>query len=741
VEQGETLDRHRAERKVSMHRRAFIQLAALAAPNLGVALPAGATDVTVVAPPCDFGCPEPVPAGDRLDIRSRHVDVTIADQVAATRIDQVFHNPNDWTAEAVSFFPIPGGATIEAFAMEVDGEPVEAEILSAEEARRIYVDIVRERRDPALLEYAGRGAIRASVFPIPPGEDRTIAIEYREILPVEGGLVRYTCPLGTERFSATPVEEASVHVEVESNAPIRAIYSPTHDIAVDREGDRRFSAGWEASDLTPETDFELLYGVSDQAIGVNLISHRDPESGEGTFLLLAAPGIAADQPTVAKDIIVVLDTSGSMEGDKIAQARDAAGYILDNLNAEDRFAIVEFSTGVRQYDDEPRPASDAEDAIAWVRRLEATGGTDINPALLEAMQIADAERPTYIIFLTDGLPTEGETDVSAILANIREAAPDNVRLFAFGVGYDVDTVLLDTLARDHHGSSAYVEPGERIDETVSAFYARVSTPLLTNVELVVNGPTIEEVYPRPLPDIFAGSQLIVTGRYREGDTATIRLTGEVDGERQSYTYDDIRFRESGGDDSLPRLWATRKIGYLLTEIRLRGENPELVDAIVDLSIRYGIVTPYTSYLITEDDILTEEGRADAAREVADAAAPLESGEAAVGQSQAVATMAESDTAAPVSVESAEGNALRVVGSRAFVRQGGVWIQTMFDPSRMVTVKVQFAGDDYFALLDRYPDLAGAFALGDRVIVFSHGVAFEVTTEEQPPLDLDALPAA
>jgi Ca-activated chloride channel family protein len=728
-----------------MHRHRLASLVALfiIAVTLVAPLSASADGIIIVdPPPCDPDCPEPYRLGDMLEITSHRVDVAIVDQVATTSIDQVFHNPHDWVAEGIYIFPVPEGSTIDRFTMEVDGEPIEAKVLSAEEARRIYNDTVREMRDPALLEYIGRDAIQASIFPIPPGEDRRITIEYREVLTAEDGLVRYVYPLNTERFSATPLEQASVHVDVESAEPVRAVYSPSHEIAIDRQDDHRFAAGWEASDVTPNTDFELIYTVSADAIGANLLTYRDPETGEGTFLLLAAPGIDTDQPVVPKDVIVVLDTSGSMEGEKIEQARTALAYLLEHLNPEDRFNVVEFSTGVRMYAPGLQPADAAPEAVRWVSDLEATGGTDINRALLETMDMVESERPTYVLFLTDGLPTEGETGIDAILGNIRDAAPDNVRLFTFGVGYDVDTVLLDTLVQDHHGSSSYVEPGERIDEAVSAFYARVSTPLLTDVEIEVDGVTVDDVYPQPLPDIFAGTQLVVVGTYQEGGTATLRLSGEVNGEPQTYVYEDRAFRAEGGDEFLPRLWATRKIGYLLNEIRLHGENPELVDAIVDLSIRYGIVTPYTSYLIEEDDILTEEGRAGAAEEVATMAAPAPSGEAAVQQSQVAGGLADSEAAAPASAggEDEGSNAIRVVGSRTFLRQNGVWIETTFEPDTMTTTRVQFASTDYFALLDRYPDLADAFALGDRVIVFSHGIAFEVTPEEQPPIDIDSLPS-
>ncbi|MEA2594713.1 MAG: Ca-activated chloride channel [Thermomicrobiales bacterium] len=727
-----------------MHRRTLFSLVALFVLAFSLAAPAisRADGVIIVEPPVctDAGCDVPVNIGDQLQVKTHRVDVVIADQVATTKIDQVFHNPHDWVAQGTYVFPIPEGATIDNFVMYVDNEPVQAKILTAEEARAIYNEIVRKMRDPALLEYVGRGAIQVSVFPIPPGEDRRVQIEYRQVLTADAGLVRYVYPLNTERFSATPLEQVSVHVAVESADPVRAVYSPTHEVAIDRQDDRRFSAGWEASGVKPNTDFELIYTVSADAIGANLLSYWDPAAQEGTFLLLAAPGIAADQAAVAKDVIVVLDTSGSMEGEKIEQARAAVTYVLEHLNSEDRFNIVEFSTGVRIYASGLQPASAAPDAVGWVSRLQATGGTDINRALLEGMAMAQPERPTYVLFLTDGLPTEGEVEIPAILANVRQGAPANVRLFAFGVGDDVDTVLLDTLVQEHHGSSAYVRPGERLDEAVSTFYARVSTPLLTDVTLQVDGVTVEEVYPQPLPDIFAGTQLVVVGKYRTGGPAKLVLTGNVNGQTRTYVYEDRTFQTSSGDEFLPRLWATRKIGYLLNQIRLHGENAEWIQAIVDLSVRYGIVTPYTSYLITEEDILTDEGRAAAAQAAATATAGPSSGGEAVDEAEAVKALASSNNAAPAPEGDGDGSggAVRIVGNRTFLLQDGVWIETTFNPSTMTTIKVQFAGDDYFKLLDLRPDLAGAFSLGDRVIAISNGTAFEVTPEEQPPIDFSSL---
>lgn len=733
-----------------MKRRSFLTFVALFILGFTLAAPAltRADGVVIVDPPtCDTGeCP-PVMIGDQLVVKSHRVDVTIADQIATTKIDQVFHNPHDWVAQGTYIFPIPEGATIDHFTMVIDNEPVEAKILTAEEARAIYDEIVRTMRDPALLEYIGRGAIQVSVFPIPAGEDRRVQIEYREVLTSEAGLIHYVYPLNTERFSAAPLEQVSVHVSVESKEPIRAIYSPTHQVAIDRADDRHFVAGWEDAGVTPNTDFEMIYTVSEEAISANLLTYWDAASQEGTFLLLAAPGVSTAQAAVAKDIVVVLDTSGSMEGEKLEQAKAALTYVLEHLNPEDRFNIVEFSTGVRIYSSDLQPASAAPEAVQWVSSLVATGGTDINRALLEGMAMAQAERPTYVLFLTDGLPTEGEVEVPNILNNVSQATPDNVRLFAFGVGDDVDTILLDTLVQDHHGSSSYVRPGERLDEVVSTFYGRVSTPLLTDVTVQVDGVQVEEVYPQPLPDIFAGTQLVVVGKYRAGGPAKVTLTGQVNGQPQTYVYEDRTFASAGGDDFLPRLWATRKIGYLLNQIRLHGENNEWIQAIVDLSVKYGIVTPYTSYLITEDEILTQTGREEAAARQAAEPTAEASGSGAVDAAEASGGMATSEQAAPVSGGEGDdadgyggGGAVQVVGHRAFLLQDGVWIETTFDPSTMTTIKVQFASDDYFKLLDLYPDLSGAFALGDRVITIANGIAFEVSTDAQPPIDFSTLGA-
>jgi len=692
--------------------------------------------------PLDTPCPHPTPfpVGDQLEIKYHRVKVTIENQIAKTQVDQLFYNPNDFEAEGMYVFPIPKDASVNNFAMWVDGQKIEAKILTAEEAKEIYTEIVRQQRDPALLEYLGQGAVQASVFPIPSGGERRIQLEYSQVLTTDKGLLRYVYPLNTEKFSSRPLDSVSITVNVKSNDAVRAVYSPTHQIALDRHNSFDFTASYEAEDVTPDQNFELFYSVSQQDIGVNLITYRDPAGGDGFFVLLAAPGIEAGQQVIAKDVILVLDQSGSMQGNKIEQAKSALTYVLDHLNPDDRFNIVAFSTGTQQYASGLQPASQAGAAADWVAGLTAEGGTNIEQALLEANDMADQERPTILIFLTDGLPTAGVTDSAQILNDVNRAAPSNVRLFSFGVGDDVDTILLDSLSDENHGASAYVRPKDDIAETISAFYDKVQTPVLADVKLDFGEVLTSDVYPAPLPDLFAGSQLVVVGRYRDGGAGTINLTGQVNGVSQRFSYADQNFNQLGGDDFIPRLWATRKIGYLLNQIRLKGEDREMVKAIVELSVRYGIVTPYTSYLITEPDVLSsaqrEEIAASESLKLQNAPAPA-SGGAAVDASVAQGALQDANVAnAPVdgAVDGA-AQMVKMVGTRTFLNVDGVWTDTQFDPDSMQTTKVQFGSDDYLALASARPEIASAFALGQRVIVWVDGTIYEVTADKTAPVSI------
>jgi len=723
-------------------------------------------------------------------IRSYRVSVEIVDQIARTRIEQVFANEGGSNAEGTYVFPLPRGVTISDLVMRIDGQPYRAKILEKEEAQQVYTTIVQQMRDPALLEYIGTNAIQANIFPIPPGGERTLEIEYSQLLEVDQGLIHYVYPLRVDHVSHLPVGSLSIHVKVESNDPISTIYSPTHTIAIDRQGDQAFVVGYETSNTHESNDFSLYYGLASDEVNLNLLTYRESATDDGFFMALIAPPVKVEtERVIPKDVIVVLDSSGSMEGEKWEQARAAAQFVLDNLNPEDRFNLLVFNTGIAPYATKVQPVSQAQDAEQWLETLFASGDTNIDGALSTALDMNDHEHPLIVLFLTDGLPTAGVTDLPTILGDVEARAAENVRFFTFGVGDDVNTFLLDELSQRHHGASAYVRPGEKVNEAVSTLYSKVSAPLLTDLSLEIDGAVVYDVYPPldRLPDLFAGSQLIVTGRYRrEADEVTLRLSGNLGDTTQTFTYADQTLRtNAGGDVLIPRLWATRRIGELLNQIRLQGETPELVDSIVRLSIRYGIITPYTSFIITEQDIFTQQDVAQSATlmaPTAQAMAANASGNSAVNAAQQAGGMSQSALVATIPpnahvmlnvtpaalamsatpppspsplgtlnvVDNVAASAVpqvatlppyptpvladlptqtvRAVGDRTFVWRDSIWIDTTYDPDTMEPRKIVFLSEEYFALINQDARVAEFFALGDHVIFVLDGQAYEVVPE-------------
>ena len=720
---------------------------------LGFAQPALADGIIIPDPP---PWPDPPPLEETwLTIRYHRVSVSISDQIAVTRVEQEFLNENDWEVEGTYVFPIPDGASISKFVLWVDGQPIEGEILPADEARMIYENIVRQRRDPALLEYIGKGAVQARIYPILPGDSRKIELEYSQVLSQENGLIKYVYPLNTEKFSARVLEDCSVRIELLSSRPLRAVYSPTHQdrIYIDREGDHQVKLGYEEYNVLPDQDFELIYTHSDDVVGLNLLTYPDLEAGnsfgqEGYFLLLAAPSVEIDQ-VVPRDIVLILDTSGSMEGDKLFQAKEAARYILTHLNPEDRFNVIAFSTGVKHFASQLQPVSKAPQAISWIENKPALGGTNINQALLEAIaqrnptEDSNTARPLVLLFLTDGLPTEGVTDIDQILSNTKNNSNHYLRLFAFGVGDDVNTQLLDTLAEDNRGLVSYVRPHERIDEEVSELFSKIQTPVLSNLEIDFGGLMVEEIYPPELPDLFSGTQLMVAGRYRlaagESGRSTIRLTGSVNSEKYVYSLRSKFKADSGSSEVnnfIPRLWAARKIGYLLNQIRHQGENSEWVDAVIQLSIRYGIITPFTSFLVEDDDLFSGEGWEEEAQELVQEYSGPAVGADAVNKADAESNLraAESVPQAGMPVDQDSGEIqqprLKYVGEKTFFLQGEIWIDSLYDAAAMTVTDIGFGSDVYYQLLTTRPEWGKYFALGEKVIFAVDGKAYQIVSEGQ-----------
>lgn len=685
------------------------------------------------------------------------VDAVVDGPVATVHVTQIFRNDSERPVQGTYLFPLPADAAVSDFQMTVDGQILEGKILDKDEARRIYEDIVRRTMDPALLELVGQGLFQASVFPIPPGDTRKIELTYRQVLTNDGNLYRFTYPLRMPQERNSQVESLSIRVELRNQPGLRTIYSPTHDVSIEHRGDDGALIGFEATQVSADKDFDLYFGTDSSLIGANLLSYK-PANEDGFFVLLAAPSVHVPAAAVVqRDILLVMDVSGSMEGEKLAQTKSAAQFIVDHLNPADRFNILAFSSGVSFWQMQPQAVNDKMRAAAgqWLEQLDAGGSTDINRTLLEALgQLSldkeeSANRPGYILFLTDGLPTQGVTEADQIVLNAMNNAPANrsVRLFTFGVGYDVNTDLLDTVSQELGGRSSYIRPEQRIDEAVSQFYVNISTPVLTDVTITFEGESgpilVEDTYPFPLPDLFAGDQLLVVGRYREGGPVTLVLTGKVNGEEQVFRFSKQQLATAGGDAFVARLWATRKIGALMTQVRRHGASQEIIDEIVDLSLTYGIVTPYTSYLVLEPDMQAsasgslpqpKEMRSEAAVSVG-AAATVAVVMPASGQDAVEATQARQALQSAERIDEQEG--VRYIAGKTFQQQGYVdtpaggrlpfWVDTGYTEDLPMET-IAFGSDAYFELTAQ-PEMAKWLSLSPEMIIVTDGKALRITTQE------------
>lgn len=542
---------------------------------------------------------------------ARHaVRVDIADQGASTTVEQVFANNTDRRLEAQYVFPLSKGAVVSKFSMIVDGKEMAGEVVAKDAARQIYTKLVSRAQEPALLEYMGGEAFRASLS-VAPRARQAVTLRFEQVLAAANSLVCYTYPVRQgARRGPTVQGEFTLDAAIRSQAPIRNVYSPSHAVTVSRPDENQARVSFADAKTTLEKDFQLYYGVSDKEVGLSLLCHR-PNPGEpGYFMMLLAPKVRlpADR-VVERDVVFVIDTSGSMAGVKFKQAANALRYCVSRLNDRDRFNIVRFSSGVEPWKKDLVPAAEHRaSALTWIDTLMAEGGTDIYGALEAAASFPrDPARPYFVVFMTDGKPTLGRTtDPAKILARADALADSSgggsVRLFTWGVGYDVDTHLLDGMADAAGGASEYVHPEEDIEAKVSAFYNKVSRPVLTDLDVQVEGGKIQlvNIYPKRMPDLYAGSQVVLFGRYTGEGAAALTLTGRVNQERRTFTFEGTFTGGEKKNAFIEPLWAQRRVGHLLDLIRRHGESQELVDDVVRLSMEYGIQTPYASYLVRPD---------------------------------------------------------------------------------------------------------------------------------------------
>jgi len=679
---------------------------------------------------------DPYTPSEPISIESETIDIDVEDQFARVKISQVFRNNTPIDLEGIYMFPLPPNANISNFSLWLDDVELTSEMLGAVEANTIYQNIVATMRDPGLLEYVGDGLIRAHIYPIPANGTKKVDMYYDWLLPLESGLISLNLPLKLDGFSIQDVKSLAITVNISSASVLGSIYSPTHEVEVVRNGSRRAVVGFEKGAHRPVGDFVLYISRPGADIGLNMLTSTS-KGDEGYFLALIAPEYDESKEIVTpKDFVFVLDKSGSMSGYKIDQAKEALNFIYQNLNSDDRFSLVTFATEVYSYNDVWLNASwdNIKEVRDYIDGIEAGGNTNFEGAVDTACKLRPGEdRPLYIIILSDGLPTVGNTDTNWLIDHTSTLNSElNARIFCFGVGDDVDYQFIDRLARENGGYTSSVGPSESLEQPLSEFYAKIKSPVMTNLVIEIDGTRIYDLLPDKLPDLFLGSQLVLSGRYAGEGYVDVCLTGKLGGEEVTFDWS-VLIEPNESNDFIPRHWATRRVGNLLNEIRLYGETDEVRDEIIALATQHGIITPYTSMLVTEDIAVPLDSFTDT-----DQFGNIVGGGGFGGAGGPSAPSAQSVSVATQSMEKGEyygqeemvQEFVQYQGNKVFYQNAELyWVDSEFDDEIDVPIQITYMSDEYFDLIDEYPDIAEFLSVGEQVIFVFEGQAYQVNPAE------------
>jgi Ca-activated chloride channel homolog len=546
-------------------------------------------------------------------IKTVDATVQIEGQVAVTHVDQVFKNEMNQTVEAVWIFPLPEGAVMTELYYWFNGHRYKGSVRELEEARHDYNESIRQRIDPALLEYLGNNLFRLSIAPINALTDVRTEITFVQLMTYEFGRIQYNFLLNAVGLSPKPLNRVSMSGSFKTQTPIKFFRSPSHgtstELAIFQSSDYRYDFVFGDENFMPSKDLIFEYETFHDDVQMQMLRYtpvaQDSIGSDSFYIVwITPPDSVGGNDAIPKKMVFTVDVSSSMEGERLHYLKRALLTFLQGLTPNDYFNIITFGTSVVPFRSDlvAATSSEIDAAVDFVNDVGAAGLTNISDALKKSLsQSFSADYANMLVFLTDGLPTWGETAIPNILSAAKQQNTQNVRIFTFGVGKDVSKSLLTQLALENGGYATYLTESTDIELITTNHLKRMSKPVLTNLNIDIDGLATADKFPKILPDLFWGSQVMQVGLYRNNGVFPVTLRGTMkDKSMQFHSVADFS-KVPGGYAFVPRLWARAKIDYLLEQIAIYGEIAELKNQVIELSIRFQILTPYTAFYADPND--------------------------------------------------------------------------------------------------------------------------------------------
>jgi Ca-activated chloride channel homolog len=629
----------------------------------------------------------------RLSVLLSRTLVTISESYIEYRIDQTFFNDNDYPLDGLFLLPVGHNQASTKPEVRVDGSPTPFSLLTSRDFMPMLRNLTVSMKDPSLLGLAGASMIVVQPIHIGVREQKSLRVLYREPVALENDALEFLLPLAGERYSRGPVGELDIRVRLKMSRPVRTVFSPSHHLTITREALHRCLAEAKTIGKRVRHDFRLLATFSGDDLDLRLFTDRSPGK-KGTFMALVSPPfVPAKGKELDKDIVYLMDASGSMAKADLESARKAIIFGLERLRPADRFNVLTIGTRTGRMADNLVPATpdNLVKAVQFVNSTQGGGGTDMYNGLINALdQFTSRRRPGTLIFLGDGRATVGTTNREVIDEDVRRNNKLRARIFVLTMG-DADVAMLDKLAVSNRGALFRLTGNEEFSSAMDRFFAGISPPQASELSITFEDIPVQQLEPESIPDLFGQDTIFLFGRYDAADdmSSKVRLRGKVQGRAKTVTQSFLFPRVDQTHPYIPRLWAMRRVGRLLEKESLKGSDPNLRKEIAVLATEFGFRLPGT------------------------AAMPAEHVSPAANDT---GSLLWSYKMSPV-VEDVESDQFRSVEGKVFRLDKGLWVDSEYRAATQAR-KVRFLSDEYFSLLADDPIVGRYLALGSDVMLVS-----------------------